>query len=167
MFNDQLSLSDFIEMPSYRCLGTILSDGIKNLGAALQQKNGANTVMSIMEASPYISTSFLLADLAEKISMTNDPDYANLLLPLYEQCLERIAASVYNPEDLERCIKACPAYADKILNNILSDDQKTQRILTAYEHQDIEKTRAELCEKYPAYAGKWVASIAPGPLPSG
>ena len=153
MFFEPVSLSDFIEMPSTRCEGSVLRDGVINLSIALE-KNPL-IVMDIIANHPFIPATFLLCDLAEKINkqaIDVQPNYVNNLKILYDICLERLVETcVYKIDDLKRCVGVLPTYLDKILQIIVANEHQMQRILTASHTQSPEELLSEIVEKYPDY----------------
>lgn len=146
---DLAGLDDFIEKPSQECNEEVLKNGVNKLLIVLSKNPDA--IMTIIANHPYIAGTFLLDDLAEKMSKQNCIEKLGVL---FDKCLDDLVeACVYNSHDLERCVKAMPAYSDKVIQNILSNENRVKRILEG--DKNPEETLKEIGEKYPHYKGQF------------
>lgn len=142
-----LGLDDFIEKPSQNCKDEEIKDGVDKVLIVLNKNPTA--IMNFIANHPFIAATYLLDDLAEKMRKQNSIEKLDCL---FDSCLdELIEACIYNLEDLDRCFKIKPAYFDKIIQNILSDEHRDRgkRILEA--DKNCEATLKQIEEKYPQY----------------
>lgn len=146
--NDELDLTGldgFIEKPSQECNEEELENGVNKVLNVLNKNPTA--LMTIITNHPFIPGTFLLDDLAEKMNKRNCIEKLGML---FDQCLDDlIEACVYNLHDLERCVKAMPAYSNKVILNILSNENRAKRIFDGDENPA--ETLKEIGEKYPDY----------------
>jgi hypothetical protein len=156
MFAESSPLIDFIEMPSYRCTGSVLTRGLIELSAMLMKN--PNKIIDIIESDDrMVPPSFLLHDLAEKIKNPQAPhhDCVRGLHLLYVRCLPRLVEScIYTVHDLSRCIDAAPTYANDVLRTLVSKRHVMQRVIDSSLTQSPQKTLQELIKKFPAYAAQ-------------
>jgi hypothetical protein len=142
---DLAGLDDFIEKPSQECNEEELKKGVNKILVVLSKNPAA--IMTIIANHPFIPGTFLLDDLAEKMNKQNSIEKLGML---FDKCLDDLVeACVYNSHDLERCVKAMPAYSDKVIQNILSNENRVKRILDG--DKNPAETFKELGEKYPHY----------------
>ena len=151
---DLAGLNDFIEKPSQECNGEVLKNGVNKILIVLSKN--PNAIMTIIANHPYIAGTFLLDDLAEKM---NNQNCIEKLGVLFDKCLDDLVeACVYNSHDLDRCVKAMPAYSDKVIQNILSNENRIKRIFEG--DKNPEETLKEIGEKYSNYKDQFYACYA-------
>lgn len=142
---DLAGLDDFIEKPSQECNEEQLENGVNKVLIVLSKNPAA--IMTIIANHPFIPSSFLLDDLAEKMYKKN---CIEKLGALFDKCLDGLVeACVYNTNDLERCVKAMPAYSDKVIKNIISNEHRFKRIIEC--DKNPAETLKEIKETYPEY----------------
>lgn len=146
-------ISDFIEKPSQDFKDEQeLKNGVDRVIAWLNTPQRASAIMTIIKIHPFIPATFLLDELADKMKKLNCLDKLGLL---FEKCAdELITACVYNLHDLERCLKALPAYADKIVANILAQEGYVKNIFD--KDQDPVGILNEVFEKNPIYQDQFI-----------
>lgn len=105
-------------------------------------------LITILESDPYIPSSDLFADLADKMNKINCLEELKIL---FEPALldTTVDKCVWNVRELESLIKIMPTYADKIINDILNNEERIKRIFNSKD--DSSEILKEIGEKYPHY----------------
>ncbi|MDF1678027.1 MAG: hypothetical protein P1U32_04960 [Legionellaceae bacterium] len=159
----------FIATPSQNIMSTDLVSGVKSF--SFWVASNPNAVMAAIDTHPYIAASYLLEDLAEKITRANTLNQTQEITLLkdlnwiydaeaYRNKLLSADADgyIYTPYDLKRCIAAIPAHRNDILQAVCDNDLLLQRIFTSAVPEDTEKTLAQLTEDWPEYAEAFTES---------